>query len=50
MAEFVLVTTYAYAPIVPVAISAMAITFVFRLLAMFFDWKTKPILRPPANE
>ena len=29
--EFMLVTTYAHAPIVPAAISAIAITFVFRL-------------------
>ena len=47
VAEFMLVTTYLHAPIVPVAISAIAITFVFRLLAISFDWKTKPILRAP---
>ncbi len=45
--EFMLVTTYAHAPIVPAAISAIAITFVFRLLAIFFDWRTRPIMRPP---
>ncbi|MGH7938230.1 MAG: trimeric intracellular cation channel family protein [Bryobacteraceae bacterium] len=47
VAEFMLVTTYAYAPIVPAALSAIAITFLFRLLALFFDWRTRPIMRPP---
>ena len=47
VAEFMLVTTYLHAPIVPVAISAIAITFVFRLLAIFFDWRTRPVMRPP---
>src|SRR5436190_18465153 len=50
VAEFMLVTTYAHAPIVPVAISAIAITFVFPLLAIFFDWRTKPVMRPPPND
>src|SRR5437868_3425160 len=47
VAEFMLVTTYLHAPIVPAAISAMAVTFVFRLLAIFFDWRTRAIMRPP---
>jgi uncharacterized membrane protein YeiH len=50
VAEFMLVTTYTHAPIVPVAISAMAITFVFRLLAIFFDWRTQPVMRPPHGD
>src|ERR1044072_1696654 len=37
VAKFMLVTTYLHAPIVPAAISAIAITFVFRLLAILFD-------------
>jgi hypothetical protein len=29
---------------------AVAITFVFRLLAIFFDWTTKSVMRrPPSN-
>src|SRR5438093_9157418 len=47
--EFMLLTTYAHAPIVPAAISAIAITFVFRLLAIFFDWRTRPVMRPPPH-
>ena len=47
--EFVLLTTYIRAPIVPAAISAIAITFVFRLLAIFFDWRTRPVMRPPPH-
>ena len=49
VAEFMLVTTYAHASIVPVAISAIAITFTFRLLAILFDWRTRPIMRPPPD-
>jgi len=33
-------------PLVPSAISAIAITFVFRLLAIFFDWKTRSVISP----
>src|SRR3954464_999177 len=50
VAEFMLLTTYVRAPIVPIAISAMAITFVFRLLAIVFDWKTRPVMRPPPGD
>src|SRR5436190_2609385 len=35
------------APVVPSAITAIAITFVFRLLGIFFDWKTTSVIRPP---
>jgi len=38
------------APPVPSAIVAIAITFVFRLLAIFFDWKTTSVLRPPPSD
>ena len=34
-----------HAPLVPSAILAIAITFVFRLLAILFDWKTRSIIR-----
>src|SRR5258707_5471043 len=34
------------APLVPSAILAIATTFVFRLLAILFDWKTKSVMRP----
>jgi len=40
---FALLTSYFLVPLVPSAISAIAITFVFRLLAIFFDWKTKSV-------
>src|SRR5437762_5237922 len=49
VAEFTLLTTYGRAPIVPAAISAIAITFVFPLLAIFFDWRTRPVMRPPPH-
>ena len=50
VAGFALFTHFFKAPLVPSAIAAIAITFVFRLLAIFFDWKTTPVLRPPASD
>jgi hypothetical protein len=44
---FALLSTYCHVSPIPSAISAIAITFVFRLLAIFFDWRTKSILHPP---
>src|SRR3954462_5264578 len=41
VAGFALLAFVLHAPLVPSAILAMAITFVFRLLAIFFDWKTR---------
>jgi uncharacterized membrane protein YeiH len=42
---FALLAAYFRIPLVPSAISAIAITFVLRVLAIFFDWRTKPVLR-----
>lgn len=50
VSEFMLVTRYVHAPIVPVALSAIAITFVFRLLALSFDWRTRPVMRPSTED
>ena len=47
---FALLSAYLHVPAIPSAVSAIAITFVFRLLAIFFDWRTKSILRPPASD
>ena len=44
---FMLSAIFFQLPLVPCAISAIAITFVFRLLAIFFDWKTRSVLPPP---
>lgn len=33
---------------VPSAIAAVAVTFVLRVLAIRFDWKTRSVLRPPS--
>ena len=46
---FTLLAFVLRAPLVPSAIAAIAITFVFRLLAIFFDWKTTSVLRPPTS-
>jgi uncharacterized membrane protein YeiH len=46
VAGFVLLNVF-HVPVVPSAIAAIAITFVFRLLAIFFDWKTTSVIRPP---
>ena len=44
---FVLLASFFKLPLVPSAIAAIAITFVLRLLAIFFDWRTHAVLRPP---
>lgn len=47
VAGFAVLLTVFKTPVVPAAIAAIAITFVFRLLAIFFDWKTTSVIRPP---
>lgn len=46
---FTLLAFVFQAPVVPSAISAMTITFFFRFLAILFDWRTRPVLRPPES-
>jgi uncharacterized membrane protein YeiH len=46
---FMLSAVFFRLPLVLSAISAIAITFVFRLLAIFFDWKTRSVLPPPGS-
>jgi uncharacterized membrane protein YeiH len=50
VAGFTVLTQFVHVPIVPSAIIAIAITFIFRLLAIFFDWKTTSVLRPPPSD
>ncbi len=50
VAGFALLTQVFAVALVPSAIGAIAITFVFRLLAIFFDWKTTSVLRPSASD
>ena len=45
-----LITTVLRIPVVPPAVSAIAITFIFRLLAILFDWRTKPVMHPPRSD
>jgi len=47
---YALLSRFSQVPLVVSAITAIAITFVLRLLAIFFDWKTRSILphQPPA--
>ena len=42
---FTLLAVVGHAPVVPSAIVAILITFVFRLMAIMFNWKTRSILR-----
>ena len=44
---FALLAVYFRVPVLPSAISAIVITFVFRLLAILFDWKTRSVMPPP---
>lgn len=46
--EFTLLAFVFHAPLLPSAILAIATTFVFRLLAILFDWKTRSVMRPPS--
>ena len=53
LASLLGVTTFTFlavvfhAPAMVAAVSAITVAFVFRLMAIVFDWKTTPILRPP---
>lgn len=47
---FTLLSVFGYTRVVPAAIVAISITFVFRLMAIMFDWKTRSILRPPRSD
>ncbi len=44
---FALLASFFRVPLVPSAIASIAITLLLRLLAIRFDWKTKPVLPPP---
>ena len=50
VSAFMLLALFFRFPLVPSALSAILITFVFRLLAIFFDWKTRSVLSPPRRE
>ena len=47
VSAFMLLALFFRFPLVPSALAAILITFVFRLLAIFFDWKTRSVLSPP---
>jgi uncharacterized membrane protein YeiH len=49
VAGFAVLVSFFRAPLVPSALTAIAITFVFRLLAIFFDWRTTSVMRPPPS-
>jgi uncharacterized membrane protein YeiH len=42
-------TRYFHVPLIPSAIAAIAITFVIRLLSIFFNWKTRAVLPQDAG-
>jgi uncharacterized membrane protein YeiH len=47
VSAFALLAVFFRIPVIASAIAAIAITFVFRLLAILFDWKTRSVMRPP---
>jgi|ERR1043166_273318 uncharacterized membrane protein YeiH len=49
VAGFAACVSYFRLPLVASAVAAITITFVVRLLAIFFDWKTRPVLRSPGR-
>jgi uncharacterized membrane protein YeiH len=44
---FTLLSLFFRVPLLPSAIAGMVITFVFRLLAIVFDWQTRSVIPPP---
>ena len=38
-----LLTVYFRVPLIPSAAAAISLTFIIRILAIFFNWKTKPV-------
>jgi uncharacterized membrane protein YeiH len=46
---FALLAAFFRVPPVSAAIVAITVTFVLRLLAIFFDWKTRSLMRAPTN-
>ncbi len=49
VAEFTVATTFFKEPVVPCAIVAIAVTFLLRLLAIIFDWKTRSVMTLPRD-
>jgi uncharacterized membrane protein YeiH len=49
VAGFTLLAFVFHSSLVPSAILAIAITFVFRILAILFDWKTRSVMRAPRS-
>jgi uncharacterized membrane protein YeiH len=47
---FTLLIAFFRFPVLPSALLAIAITFVFRLLAIFFDWKTSSVMPPSPDD
>jgi len=47
--SFAVLARWCHFNLVASALSAIAITFGLRLLAIWFDWKTSPVLQPPST-
>jgi uncharacterized membrane protein YeiH len=50
---FALLANFFHAPLVPSAVVAIGITFLIRLLAIFFDWRThaiRSVMGPPPSD
>ena len=45
---FALLARWLHVDLIAAALSGIAVTFGFRLLAIWFDWKTRPVLQPPS--
>ncbi|MFN0127247.1 MAG: trimeric intracellular cation channel family protein [Verrucomicrobiales bacterium] len=48
ISAFAALARWFHVPLTAAAISAITITFGLRLLAIWFDWKTRPVLQPPS--
>ncbi len=45
---FAVLARWVNVPVTAAAIAAITVTFALRLLAISFDWKTRPVLKPPS--
>jgi uncharacterized membrane protein YeiH len=46
--SFAVLARWVHVPLIPAALTGIAVTFGLRLLAISFNWKTRPVLQPPS--
>jgi uncharacterized membrane protein YeiH len=46
--SFAVLARWVHVPLIPAALAGISVTFGLRLLAISFNWKTRPVLQPPS--